>query len=237
MKITVVSPSNRKDGLEVVNKSLQKQTFQNFEWLICADYTPSFYSVDSMTTLYPEPRKKRGDFYNLNKAWNLLFNKAEGELIVSIVDYTEFEPDTLQKLWDHYVNNPVTCVSGIGVRYKDGKPSWVDPRSIGKDKHIIHPIDMEFRLASVPRRAIQAVGGIDEEYDKVAANSEKEICVRMATLGYFFLIDESIIYKFYDYGGKSEIWQKKWKKAQEMLNTHLNEIAGNKRLQLNYVNR
>ena len=233
MKISVVSPSNRSDGLEIVSKCLMKQTFSNndFEWLICG---PTFTGISYHI---PEPKKKKGDFYNLNKAWNACFNRAKGELIVSIVDYTEFEPDTLAKLWEHYVDNPTVCISGLGVQYKDGKISWVDPRIERNSVYLISPVDMELRLASIPRRAIQAVGGMDEEYDKVVAISEKELCLRIGSLGYKFYVDKGIIYKFYAHEDHGSEWDRLYSKSVEMLNKHTFELLGGTRKKLNYVNR
>lgn len=221
MKISIVSPSNRINGLDIVGKCLEKQTFRDFEWL----------------KIHKEPEKKEGDFYNLNKVWNQLFNKAQGELIVSIVDYTEFEPDTLSKLWEHYINSPLSCISGIGVQYKDGKVNWTDPRVSNQGIHMISPVDMEFRLCSVPRRAIQAVGGVDEEYDKVVAVSEKEMCLRIGYLGYKFYIDQSIVYKFYTHEDHGKEWDILYKKSVEMLGKHTYEILGGRRLQLPYVTK
>lgn len=235
MKITVVSPSNRPEGLRVVDQSLIKQTFKDFEWLICSPYDPAGF----LTTWkrFQEPAKKEGDFYNLNKAWNVLFNAAQGELIVSIVDYTEFPTDTLERLWEWYIKNPVTCVSGVGIQYKDNKKVWTDPRIEGRSVHPIHPQDMEFRIASMPRRAIQAVGGMDEEYDKAAAVSEKEICLRMGSLGYVFFVDETIAYKFYQHEPHGKEWDKKYKEAIKLVNHHYNEMVAGRRLYLNYVSR
>ncbi len=217
-KITVVSPSNRKDGLAIVERCLCEQTFPSWEWIVIGE-------------------KKEGDFYNLNKAWNLAFNKAQGELIVSIVDYTEFAPDTLERLWNRYIENPITLISGVGMQYDKGELVWSDPRYQNKQIYPISPIDMEFRLASIPRRAIQAVGGMDEEYDKVVANSEKELCMRIASLGYLCLIDTNIVYKFYKHEDHGKEWDELFKESSKLLNQHYNEIVAGKRLYLDYVQR
>lgn len=235
MKISVVSPSNRIDGLKIVAKCLANQTFRDFEWLVCAPHNTQYDKGIKNYRYFEEPKKKEGDFYNLNKAWNKLFQAARGELIVSIVDYTSFEPKTLEKLWKHYTDNPCTLVSGIGFQYENNKLVWVDPRYPSKKLSFLSPVDMEFRLASIPRAAIYAVGGIDEEYDKVVALSEKELCSRIATLGYFFILDFDISYQFLKHEDHGKEWDKRYKKGKKLLVHHFNEIAAGKRSNLHYV--
>lgn len=233
MKISVVSPSNRPDGLEIVSKCLMKQTFSNndFEWIICG---PIHLGISHHI---PEPKKNKGDIYNLNKAWNKLFNAAKGELIVSIVDNTEFDKDTLAKLWQHYIDNPTIGISGWGKQYHNGRVSWVDPRKKDAKFYEIAPFDMEFRLCSLPKRGIQAAGGIDEEYDKVAALSEKDLSMRMAALGYRFFIDNTIMYKFYKHEDHGPEWDKKFVEGVKLINKHVQQIQKGKRLRMNYVAR
>ncbi len=236
IKISVVSPSNREDGLNKVADRLREQSFQDFEWLVCSSYEFLGGVNATPTRSFPDPSKRKGDYYNLNKAWNLLFSEAKGELIVSIVDYTEFGPDTLQKLWDRYTQNPISCISGIGEQYDGDNKIWDDPRYQNKKIYPISPLDMEFRVASIPRAAIYAVGGMDEEYDKVVACSEKEICLRMNALGYLFLIDTDVTYKFYKHEPHGGQWNKLYKKSVELLDHHLNEVLAGRRLKLPFVN-
>lgn len=238
-KISVTSPSNREDGLKVVYNCLIKQTFKNFEWLICSPYETEWLNNPiRLGYWFPEPEKKQGDLYNLNKCWNILFNNANGELVVSIVDYTEFEPNTLELLWEQYINNPTVCISGIGYQIKDNEIIWKDPRRTKiRVFQPINPTDMEFRLASVPLRGIKAAGGMEEEYDKYPANSEKELCLRLAALGYRFCLDQNIVYKFYEHGGHNQEWKDKYEKSLDRLEYYMNEIVAGRRLRLNYVSK
>ena len=224
MKISVVTPSNRERGIEITRKCLDKQTFREFEWLTCPGTVT-------------EPKKRKGDIYNLNKAWNKLFSVAKGELIVSIVDNTEFDKNTLVKLWQHYIDNPVIGISGWGKQYNGNKVTWVDPRKKASKFYEIAPFDMEFRLCSLPRRGIQAVGGIDEEYDRVAALSEKDLSMRMAALGYKFYIDDTITYKFYQHEPHPPFWDKKFVEGVKLINKHGILIQKGKRLRMKYVDR
>ena len=85
--ISVLSPSIRVGGLDMVAKCLKRQTFTDFEWLVSSNYDP------------PEPARQvgttpKGDYYYaLNRDWNRLYSEVKGELIVNIVDLLWFPPD------------------------------------------------------------------------------------------------------------------------------------------------
>lgn len=213
MKITVVTPSIRKKGVEVVRRCLNQQTFFDWEWLVCSPYAPPKEAI-----WIPEPKKRKGDYYNLNKCWNLMFKRAKGELVISIVDLIWFPPDTLERFWFHYFSAPKVCVGAIGHQYKkmvDGKPdlmTWRDPR-VRNDFgsfYEINPNDLELCVASIPMQAIKDVGGVDETFDKYAALSEKEMCARMDKLGYSFWIDQSIEYRALKHPRLTRNWDQKY---------------------------
>src|ERR1035437_8527622 len=82
MKISVITPSIRCEGLKIVQQSLEKQTFQDFEWL----------------TEIGIP----GRGHDLNAAYNRMLRRAKGELIVSLQDFIKAPPQYLQKFWDAY---------------------------------------------------------------------------------------------------------------------------------------
>lgn len=86
VKISVLTPSVRPVGLEIVRKGLMEQTFQDFEWLV---------------------EIGTGE-HDLNKAYNRMLRRAEGELFVSLQDFIKIPPDYLQKFWDAYQENPDT---------------------------------------------------------------------------------------------------------------------------------
>ena len=71
IKISVISPSIRPKGLEVVKESLSNQTFQDFEWLVEFGF---------------------GKKMSYSKDVNKLLARAKGELIVSYQDYIKIQP-------------------------------------------------------------------------------------------------------------------------------------------------
>jgi len=251
LKISVVTPSIRPEFLPIVGKCLSRQLFCSFEWLIGAPQN-LFTTIDREIghdydfKLVPEPEKKEGDYYNLNKCWNSLFKKAKGELIVNIVDGLWFPPDTLEKLWIHYQTNPKSCVTTIGHQYdkvENGKPEhmfWRDPRARSDlgSFYEVRETEMELCLASFPKQAVIDIGGFDEEYDKGAACSEKEAMLRIYNAGYKLFIDQSIEYRAIGHPriGGNEEWDKHYNIACELLFKHRKEIAEGRRLKLDYIN-
>lgn len=237
MKISVITPSVREEGLEMVSKCLKRQTFTDYEWLVCSpfDYKEAKW--------VPEPVKLGTDYYNLNKAMNALYKASEGELLVQITDWIYFPPDALEKLWRHYEENPKSLVSAVGNQYErveNNKPEglvWVDPRKrldLGT-YYEVNPIDMEFCLGSLPKQAVYDVGGVDEAYDQGAAVGEKELCLRMDKLGYKFYIDQALEYRALKHPRLSEKWDDKYKIASHIFQNHVQQINNGTRLKLNFL--
>ena len=229
--ISCTTPSIRPEMLPIVANCLANQDFKDFEWLIGAPERlrePIKGVLKGFSYVFvPEPQKREGDFYNLNKCWNELFRQAKGDLIVDIVDGIWFPNDTLTSFWSHYENNPNACISGIGHQYEDNgirKPEvlvWRDPRLQTQYGSFweINPIDLELCLTSLPRQGVLNVKGIKEIFDKGAAISEKEMCVRMDKSGYRFFIDSSIEYRAIQHPriGGTEKWDKHYKIACDLL--------------------
>lgn len=244
MKISVVTPSVRPEGLKIVEASLQNQSYGwgkysgEVEWLVVSPFRP-----EVSCNWIPEPDKKEGDMYGLNKAWNAAFKQASGELIVSFVDMTWAPPDALQQFWDHYEANPKGLVGGVGNQYAeviDGKPEimiWKDPRmrdDLGSF-YEISPIDLEFCLTSVPKQAIIDIGGWDEEWDKYAALSEKEACLRMDRLGYKFYLDQSIEYRALTHPRLTTNWEERYQAGCDFMGKCIHEINEGRRLKLDFI--
>jgi hypothetical protein len=249
IKISVTTPTVRPEGVPILEKCLKRQTFQSFEWIIG---TPLKYldqieknmgdlNVDIL--LLEEKPKNEGDYYGLNKCFNQIWKEANGELIVNLVDWTWFPPDVLEKLWIHYQTDPKSCVSGIGHQYKDivnGKPEnrvWTDPRARLDQGSFyeVGPREMELCLASFPTKLVYDIGGIDEEFDKMAALSEKEMMARAERLGYTFWLDQDIEYRAFQHPRLTGEWDERYNKGCEYYAKCLQEIAEEKRLKLNYL--
>ena len=143
MKITVITPTIRPRGLEVVRQSLIAQTFKDFEWLVDVNWTGQ---------------------HDLNKSYNRLIKMAKGELLVSLQDYIKIEPEALQQLWEAYKEDEktfFTCPVGkVNNLDYEGEPKW--------DWRMSENAQMDWRMWEIdfgacPREALFAIGGFDEE--------------------------------------------------------------------------
>lgn len=240
MRIIVVTPSVRSEMLEIVQKCLKRQTFpaDDYEWLVGSpkDYGYGIWVKD--------PKKKEGDYYSLNASWNAMFKEARNaELIVSIVDGLWFQPDLLSKLYSHYLSNPKAIVGAVGNQYDrliNGKPEhmvWRDPR-IRTDQGSFYrtlPTEVEWCVASIPKKAIFAIGGMDEEYDRGAALSEKEANLRMEKAGYELYLDQSIEYRAIKHDRLSSEWEEKYKIAVALYQKHVPLVLNGSRGYLDYL--
>lgn len=195
-RITVITPSVRAQGLICVDKALARQTFDDFEWLVVSPIP--FLSLRNDNFKYIcEPEKKEGDYWTVYKAYNAAIKEAQGELIVSIQDYTSFDPDGLEKFWYHYKNNPTAIVSGVGNKYSDDKftvKTWQDPRENSSQGcfYECFPNDIEWNYCAVPRSAIFDVGGFDEYFDKYSSLCGLDVIMRLDIIGGFkFYLDQT----------------------------------------------
>ncbi len=219
--ISIISPSIRKGALDMLAECLKKQTFTNWEWVVSTNYDPPEPAIQVGTT------EKGEFFYRLNADWNRCFRKAKGELFISIVDETWIGEDFLEMFWTHYQTNPKRLIGGVGDQYErviSGKPEiivWKDPRKRNDlgSFYEINPIDLEWCCTSIPRKAIYDIGGMDENWDRYAALSEKSACLRMDQLGYTFWLDQSLEYRALGHprlNGK-EAWDKAYQEGCKYL--------------------
>ena len=245
MKISVVSPTIRKGGLNMLAECLMKQTFKDFEWIVvtrCLDFWDQKVTIPHNVTLIWEPKKREGDYYNLNKAWNAALKHCSGELVVNIVDFTWIVPNTLEKFWTNYKANPKSCISGIGHQYKEvvnGKPEgivWRDPRARTDQGtfYRVYPTEIELCVASFPRQMVFDIGGFDEEFDKYAALSEKEAMYRAEKLGYEMYLDQTQEYRALHHPRLNKEWDKKYKESCIYYDECLKKILSGERLKLGY---
>lgn len=192
-EITVITPSVRHDGLDLVQKALNRQTFKKFEWIIVSPSKPPH-----VCKFVQDPGKSVGDYWSVYKAYNRAVEASSSDLIVSWQDFTFADPDALGKFWVHYKNEPKTLVTAVGNKYKDETfmaQTWKDPRErddLGSF-YQCYPNDIEWNLCSVPKEAIYSVGGFDEYMDKYSSLCGLDVLQRLDKLGgYDFKIDQSI---------------------------------------------
>ena len=207
--ISVICPTIRKEGLEIVEKALKRQTFKDFEWLIGSSFDPEIGTAKWVKDDF------EGGRYTLNRTYNRLIKESKGDLLVSWQDYTFADPTALEKFWFHFVTEPKTLVSGVGNKYESvypelGAMTWKDPRE-RKDQGTYYecfPNDWEANFAAVPKQALYDIGGYDEELDAFFSMDNVSVVERIDALGkYKFMLDQTI--KSYSLGhGRPKDWDK-----------------------------
>ncbi len=249
-RMSIITASCRPEGLPILWQCLGRQSFQDFEWLIAMpEASLGKLKIDSKKIrLMAEPPKREGDFYALNKAWNLLIREAKCELLVFMVDWIWFEDDTLEKFWKHFQVNPGVGVNSLGDHFRavdtrlpgQHKPEvfWRGDdrleqlKDINLDEWDGYPAThWENACCSLSRSKLIEVGGFDEEYDTVAANSEKEAALRMYTAGYRFQLDQSIVIRNYTHEKESTVqeWDEAYERSCRMYRDHQQQIASGER--------
>lgn len=222
IKISVITPTIRLKGLELVEKSLYEQDFKNFEWLICSKEKPSL-NFDNKKWRWIKDDFE-GGYWTLNRAYNKLFKESKGSLIVTWQDYIYSKPDALTKFWLNYLSTDKKgLISGVGDQYskldKYGRPqvkAWNDPRKRLDNGSFYKCMwnDMEWNFASFPRQAIYDIGGMDEELDfRGVGGDQLQVCERWESLGYDFYLDQTnesftLRHGREDFGGE-EKWNSK----------------------------
>jgi hypothetical protein len=169
MKISVLTPSIRAEGLKVVELTLLSSTFTDFEWL---------YRLSVP-----------GGKPDLCHVYNDMMREAKGELIVSLQDYTRIQPDGLQRFWDKYQKYPDSAFTApLGKTIDWGEVAW-DWRKSCKEDDIIKFYQWEADYASCPAKFIREVGGWDEDYDSGWSYDNVDLAARMEKVGLKFRVD------------------------------------------------
>lgn len=194
--ISVITPSVRKEGLEIVAKALQKQTWDDWEWLICSPFDPEI----PWATWIPD--EFEGGFWSLNRAYNALIAQAKGELIVSLQDNIYVLPEALESFWTNFTElGGYGVIGGVGDQYKalDAfkrpiEKCWNDPRKTLKYGTFYEttPDNIEWNWCAVPKEVLKAVGGFDEKMDFLGFGMDGyQVNERLNEIGCQFYLDQT----------------------------------------------
>lgn len=173
--ISIITASVREKGIPIVEKHLRAQTFRDFEHII-----------------QRREGTMEGNYWTLNQDMNIALRKAQGELIVSIQDWTAFKPDALEKFWAHYQINKRSCVTGWGDKYTNDQwlvKTWQDPRNTDSTFREVPFHWIEGNFCAIPKQAFYDVGGFDEYLDKYAGMDFYSVLDRLDMNGWKFYLD------------------------------------------------
>jgi hypothetical protein len=221
IKISILTPSVRPDGLKLVERALKRQTFKNWEWVVVS----------------PVGEKPKDLYWTVYRDYNRGIRQCRGELIISWQDYTSASPDALQRFWEHFKSEPKTIVSGVGNKYSDDTfvvETWHDPRiKNGVSFRECNPLDIELNFSAFPKQAFYDVGGFDEYLDRYSSLCGVDVLDRLNLIGgWKFKIDESIRSFSFEHG-RLPLWEEnsplygiydEYRKKYEFDNPRLNYL-------------
>lgn len=164
--ISVLTPTIRPEGLAIVKNGLEAQTFPHdaFEWIVEVGL-PS-------------------QGHHLNRDYNRMLRRAQGELIVSLQDYIAAPALYLDNFWDAYQRFPKTMFTApVGKvdnweqkearwdwrAYEDAKPKWDC---------------WEIDSGAAPMQMFKDVGGFDEALDQWWSFDNVSVAMRAELLGW-----------------------------------------------------
>lgn len=169
-KLTIITPTIRPEFLNITQDTLERQTFQDFEWLVEVGL------------------KNRG--YGLSKDLNTMIKRAKGEQIVMLQDCIRIEEDALEKMValdkQHFYTFPVGKVKDW-----EAMPSWDWRKSPEKKDIPPHYWEADFALA--PKEAFMKIGGYDETFDEGWSWENVEVAWRAYYAGYSFFVEPTIV--------------------------------------------
>ena len=128
MKFTIFTPTfNRKELLEKLYKSLQKQTYKDFEWLIVDDGSADG-TKEKVEEFLSEKKLDIKYYFKENggkqRAYNFATDKANGELFICLDsddEYVENGLETILKYWKKYEKNNDIAGMGYLSTYPNGE--------------------------------------------------------------------------------------------------------------------
>lgn len=194
VKISILTPTVRKEGLDIVCSALKKQNFADYEWLIGSPFNPE---IPEAVWIHDD---FEGGFWSLNRIYNKMLKAAKGELIVSWQDWIWVPSNGLTQFWQSYEKTD-SVVSGVGDQYEQvgrfGKPEvkiWSDPRKNDKNGSFYEcfPNDAEWNWCAIPKKDLFKIGGMDEELDFLGFGGDQlQVGERLDAIGVKFYLDQT----------------------------------------------
>lgn len=222
VKISVLNITNRTGGIDILWANMKRQEFTDWELVIVdgrwreREEEVKEYINDHRLVYVRQSDKREGAYTNLAHADNEGFAACSGELIVCIQDYEWIGPQALSKFWYHHEQHPEgALVTGVGDQYSDPFPvdnegkitvfdkpytrrpenlCWSDPRKNNARPMFSEgsPVEWELNWASIPKKIIHEVGGMDEQFDYEGfAWDNTYIATKAQLLGYKIYLDQT----------------------------------------------
>ena len=212
------------DNIHVLSptlNSLDNQTFDDFEVLLCHRYPEDMewieklYSKLNLRVIEEKPSiwHGLGDGYRtVNNIRNTGILDAQGELLLFLDDYTIFNKNLLQQAWDAYQDGYYITARGMRrIRYNlDAKPTETPTRKSIVDKGIYSSYNFNHinegdiipnsatwtYCCSVSLEETLRINGFDEVWDGNFGGTDQDFGRRLATVSQYKRKLVGTIYEF-----------------------------------------
>ena len=133
-RVSIINPTARLGGLDILVHSLKRQTFQDFECLILDElYTKRSEALtEYLAETWPEGKdrirhirplpKKPGKFWNLDQSINQALCLVDSDLIIFLQDYIWMEEQAVECFMKRNLEMGPCLISGVGHKAQD--PNW-----------------------------------------------------------------------------------------------------------------
>lgn len=211
-RVSVIMPTARYGGLDVLEHSILHQTYRDFEVLV-VDELHRRDIIESLGWIYVEPPpKKPGMWWNLDASLNKAISQASGNIIVQLNDYVYVPPDGIQKFVDRFKQEDKALISGVSDQFlappfddphglksvwnswpgpPSGEKVFSDPRKDSNYRgfYLTIPLLFEGNWCAYPRQAWIDIGGYDEAFDIGWGYDNVEFAERATFHGYHVFMD------------------------------------------------
>jgi len=207
--ISIIMPThNRDEFIGRAIKSVEKQSFKNWELIIWDDGSTDktkevVESFKNKKIKYFKSDKNSGGFLGVPR--NLAMDEASGELIAFLDSDNQFRPDHLQVLFKGLEKNPGadgTYGDRLIVDEYGERPSIVGINGDFSVRRLLYQNYIDTSDVLLRREAFEAVGGWDESIRKFA---DWNLFVRLGKAGHKLVRIPIIITDYYAHKGMNQL--------------------------------
>jgi len=165
-RISIVTPTIRPTGLLPLMESMERQTFQDFEWLV------------EIGLPY------RG--HDLNASMNKMLRRAKGDIIVSAQDWMKLQGNALEKIDELHRMTDKTAFTYPVLKVDEFDDEHLRGDWRPNKNDFIPYYQWETDFASAPKEMFFDIGGYDEEMDQGWSWDNVNVAHRAKMAGYTF---------------------------------------------------
>jgi glycosyltransferase involved in cell wall biosynthesis len=221
IKVSIVTPTNRRGWWNIMANNLANQTYKNFEWVIVDDYKDDRseiareyakkYSLDIRYFRGKERSIKRN--YGLVNADNTALQHVTGEIYVCLQDFILIPETGIEDIVNIYRHHPNALQALPDTYYAPKikpdttKEDWFNGDLDVKGEFMRanarltnegfrfteRPFDFEQNYGAIPMHILKELGGWWEFFDFGLGFNNTELSFRALQKGYKIIIDEENI--------------------------------------------